>query len=183
MGKFNFIKTDIPEVQIIEPTVFGDDRGYFMETYQMDDFVAAGIDSIEKAYFPRALYAYAYLWREAQQWPEERVKKKLLFTLTSLYQRITKFSEFRFWGGSSNIANYNVPHIINEQNVFRAFERKAKTIYLYFRSEKIFDDSRRRVFTSSACSRRTTAATSRMPSSETSFSLSLNTCASSRGVV
>ena len=38
MGKFNFIKTEIPEVQIIEPTVFGDDRGYFMETYQMDDF-------------------------------------------------------------------------------------------------------------------------------------------------
>ncbi len=31
MSKFNFIKTDIPDVQIIEPTVFGDDRGYFME--------------------------------------------------------------------------------------------------------------------------------------------------------
>ena len=35
MSKFNFVKTDIPEVQIIEPTVFGDDRGYFMETYQI----------------------------------------------------------------------------------------------------------------------------------------------------
>ncbi len=44
MSKFNFIKTDIPEVQIIEPTVFGDDRGYFMETYQIDEFAAAGID-------------------------------------------------------------------------------------------------------------------------------------------
>ena len=44
MGKFNFIKTDIPEVQIIEPTVFGDDRGYFMETYNYNDFAAAGID-------------------------------------------------------------------------------------------------------------------------------------------
>ena len=44
MGKFNFIKPDIPEVQIIEPTVFGDERGYFMETYQIDDFAAAGID-------------------------------------------------------------------------------------------------------------------------------------------
>ena len=38
MSKFNFIKTDIPDVQIIEPTVFGDDRGYFMETYQKDQF-------------------------------------------------------------------------------------------------------------------------------------------------
>ena len=44
MGKFNFVKTDIPGVQIIEPTVFGDDRGYFMETYQIDDFAAAGIN-------------------------------------------------------------------------------------------------------------------------------------------
>lgn len=44
MGKFNFIKTGIEGVTIIEPTVFGDDRGYFMETYQYNDFSAGGID-------------------------------------------------------------------------------------------------------------------------------------------
>jgi dTDP-4-dehydrorhamnose 3,5-epimerase len=44
MGKFNFIKTEIDGVVIIEPTVFGDDRGYFMETYQYNDFKEAGID-------------------------------------------------------------------------------------------------------------------------------------------
>lgn len=44
MAKFNFIKTDLPGVVIIEPTVFGDARGYFMETYQKDEFAAAGID-------------------------------------------------------------------------------------------------------------------------------------------
>lgn len=44
MGKFNFIKTDIEGVIIVEPTAFGDDRGYFMETYQYNDFAAAGID-------------------------------------------------------------------------------------------------------------------------------------------
>lgn len=44
MGKFNFLKTDIDGVFIIEPTAFGDDRGYFMETYQYNDFAAAGID-------------------------------------------------------------------------------------------------------------------------------------------
>lgn len=114
--------------------------------------IAVGIDSVDKAYFTRALYAYAFLWNEAMKWPNEAIRKKLLFTLTSLYQRITKFSEFRFWGGSSNTANYNVPHIINEQNVFRTFERKAKTIYLYFQSEGVFDDRNCRVFTSSACS-------------------------------
>lgn len=113
--------------------------------------IAAGIDSIDKAYFPRALYAYAYLWDEASKWPDKAIRKKLLFTLTSLYQRITKFSEFRFWGGSSNTANYNVPHIINEQNVFRTFERKAKTIYLYFQSEGIFEDNCCYVNVYSAC--------------------------------
>ena len=44
MGKFNFIKTSIDGVVIVEPTAFGDDRGYFMETYQYNDFAAAGID-------------------------------------------------------------------------------------------------------------------------------------------
>ena len=34
----NFIKTEIPEIVIIEPTIFGDDRGYFMETFRQDLF-------------------------------------------------------------------------------------------------------------------------------------------------
>jgi dTDP-4-dehydrorhamnose 3,5-epimerase len=34
-----FIKTEIPDVVIIEPTVHGDDRGYFVETYRHDKFV------------------------------------------------------------------------------------------------------------------------------------------------
>jgi len=32
----NFIKTDIPDVVIIEPTVHGDSRGYFVETFRQD---------------------------------------------------------------------------------------------------------------------------------------------------
>ena len=44
MGKFNFIKTSIEGVTIIEPTVFGDQRGYFMETYSKRDFAEGGID-------------------------------------------------------------------------------------------------------------------------------------------
>ncbi len=44
MNKFTFKKTSINGVYIIEPTVFGDDRGYFMETYQANEFKAAGID-------------------------------------------------------------------------------------------------------------------------------------------
>jgi dTDP-4-dehydrorhamnose 3,5-epimerase len=36
MGKFNFIETGIKDLVIIEPTVFGDNRGYFMETYNSE---------------------------------------------------------------------------------------------------------------------------------------------------
>ena len=45
MGKFNFIKTAIDGMFIIEPTVFGDERGYFLETYHYEEFKAAGIDA------------------------------------------------------------------------------------------------------------------------------------------
>jgi dTDP-4-dehydrorhamnose 3,5-epimerase len=44
MGKFNFEKTEIEGVYIIEPQVFGDNRGYFMETYNLDEFKEAGLN-------------------------------------------------------------------------------------------------------------------------------------------
>ena len=45
-GNFNFIETKIKDLYIIEPKVFGDDRGYFMESYNRNDFVAAGLDMV-----------------------------------------------------------------------------------------------------------------------------------------
>ena len=36
--------TSIPDVLLIEPTVFGDERGFFMETWQRQWFAAIGID-------------------------------------------------------------------------------------------------------------------------------------------
>ena len=41
---FQFEQTRIPGVVIIQPQVFGDSRGYFMETYKKEDYAAAGID-------------------------------------------------------------------------------------------------------------------------------------------
>lgn len=43
MGNYRFTKTDIDGVIIVEPQVFGDARGYFMESYTEKDFVAGGI--------------------------------------------------------------------------------------------------------------------------------------------
>ncbi|WP_304125017.1 dTDP-4-dehydrorhamnose 3,5-epimerase [Methanosphaera cuniculi] len=44
MAKFTFNETSIKGVYVIETQVFGDERGYFMETYQKDIFDEAGID-------------------------------------------------------------------------------------------------------------------------------------------
>ncbi len=46
MGKFKFTETDLKGVFIIEPTVFGDERGYFMETYNYNEFKEAGLDMV-----------------------------------------------------------------------------------------------------------------------------------------
>ena len=35
----NFIKTEIPEVVILEPQIFGDHRGYFCETFRENQFI------------------------------------------------------------------------------------------------------------------------------------------------
>ena len=40
-----FQKTPIADVVLIEPQVFGDARGFFMETWQAEKFAAAGIEA------------------------------------------------------------------------------------------------------------------------------------------
>ncbi|MEG1798442.1 MAG: dTDP-4-dehydrorhamnose 3,5-epimerase family protein, partial [Clostridium sp.] len=44
MSKFNKIETGIKDLIVIEPTVFGDNRGFFMETYSKKDFLEIGIE-------------------------------------------------------------------------------------------------------------------------------------------
>ena len=45
MGKIKVTECNgIKGLKVIEPTVFGDARGYFMETYNYNDFCKAGID-------------------------------------------------------------------------------------------------------------------------------------------
>jgi len=40
----NLVKTEIPGLVIIEPNVHEDERGYFFESYNHNDFVAKGLD-------------------------------------------------------------------------------------------------------------------------------------------
>ena len=44
MGQIKVTTCEIEGLKIIEPTVHGDERGYFMETYNYNDFKEAGID-------------------------------------------------------------------------------------------------------------------------------------------
>ena len=46
MGEIKVTTCDIEGLKIIEPKVFGDNRGYFMETYNYQDFKEAGIDQL-----------------------------------------------------------------------------------------------------------------------------------------
>src|SRR5438093_13028103 len=40
---FRFMPTQVTEVIIVEPRVFPDERGFFMETYKKSDFAVHGI--------------------------------------------------------------------------------------------------------------------------------------------
>lgn len=44
MGKITVENCAIDGLKVITPAVFGDERGYFMETYQYNEFKEAGID-------------------------------------------------------------------------------------------------------------------------------------------
>ena len=44
MSKFKFKRLEIPDVILIEPTVFEDQRGFFLESYNLKEFEAFGIN-------------------------------------------------------------------------------------------------------------------------------------------
>ena len=46
MGKISVETCEIEGLKVITPQVFGDERGYFMETYNYNDFKEAGIDGV-----------------------------------------------------------------------------------------------------------------------------------------
>jgi len=46
MSKITVTKCHIEGLYVIEPSVFGDERGYFMETYNQNDFKEEGLDMV-----------------------------------------------------------------------------------------------------------------------------------------
>ncbi|MCG6860147.1 MAG: dTDP-4-dehydrorhamnose 3,5-epimerase [Chromatiaceae bacterium] len=75
----NVIATEIPGVLILEPRVFGDDRGFFMETYQRDRYLEHGItDGLVQdnlSYSRRGVLRGLHL-----QWPYPQAKLVQVFS-------------------------------------------------------------------------------------------------------
>jgi len=119
----------IQHIEVTPPLAAG-----FVPTTQLPDGVNLcqpkrhGLTSVDRFYTLRNLSAMSHLWREIHRIKDDEIAGFLSFVFTSLYQRVTMLSEFRFWGGSGNTANFNVPYIFNEANVFLTFERKARSI-------------------------------------------------------
>ena len=63
-----------------------------------------GIDTVAKFYTVRNLIACAAIWREVKRIEDPELSSAIGFVFTSLYQRVTRLSEYRFWGGSGNMA-------------------------------------------------------------------------------
>ena len=61
MGKIKVERCDIEGLCVITPTVFKDDRGYFVETYNKNDFAEAGLyrtisQSHQREYFADCIF-------------------------------------------------------------------------------------------------------------------------------
>lgn len=53
-----FVPTRLPEVVLIKPKLYGDSRGYFLESWQQGKFAAAGID----AHFVQDNHSHSSQW-------------------------------------------------------------------------------------------------------------------------
>jgi DNA modification methylase/DNA-binding XRE family transcriptional regulator/ribosomal protein S27E len=123
---------DVERIARIETALFLSE-GYFPKTNLPDGVnlnqpKRHGLTSIDRFYTMRNLSAMSHLWKEINRLEDLQLASSVAFVFTSLYQRVTRLSEFRFWGGSGNTARFNVPFIFNEANVFVTFERKAASI-------------------------------------------------------
>jgi DNA modification methylase len=131
----DFDRSLVSELSCKAPLIYG----YFPNLTLPDGVNLAqprkhGLDSVDKFYTPRALTALSHIWKNVHRVEDAQLAGQLAFVFTSLYRRVTRLSEFRFWGGSGNTARLNIPFIFEESNVFISFARKARTIEDHLRT-------------------------------------------------
>lgn len=74
------IETDLPEVKIIEPDVFGDERGFFMETWQKQRYLEVGIGTEQGFLQDNLSYSKKDVVR-GLHYQYENIQAKLLYVL------------------------------------------------------------------------------------------------------
>ena len=76
----NVIETALPEVKIIEPKVFGDERGFFMETWQHQRYIEAGIGTVKNFVQDNLSYSTKDVLR-GLHYQYENTQAKLVYVL------------------------------------------------------------------------------------------------------
>jgi dTDP-4-dehydrorhamnose 3,5-epimerase len=83
VGKLKITKTNLQDVKIIEPNVFGDNRGFFTEAYSKKDFTDVGID-IEFVQDNHSLSTQAGVLRGLHFQKGKAAQTKLIRTVTGV---------------------------------------------------------------------------------------------------
>ncbi len=76
----NVIETALPEVKIIEPAVFGDERGFFMESWQKQRYAEAGIGATSDFLQDNLSYSKKNVVR-GLHYQYKNIQAKLLYVL------------------------------------------------------------------------------------------------------
>ena len=97
MGQIKVTPCDIDGLYIIEPTVHGDSRGYFMETYNQNDMHEAGLDMVfvqdNQSSSSKGVLRGLHFQKEFPQGKLVRVSKGVYLMLQLIYARIQKHTE------------------------------------------------------------------------------------------
>ena len=89
--------------------------------------VSHGFTHFHHFYTKRSLACLAVLWN-CFRFQDRKITSRLLYSFTSLYQRVTKMAEYRKGGGSGNIPNFYIPSFNWEPNVYEVCKRKLRNI-------------------------------------------------------
>ncbi|BAF58896.1 hypothetical protein PTH_0715 [Pelotomaculum thermopropionicum SI] len=89
--------------------------------------VSHGFTHFHHFYTKRSLACLAVLWN-CFRFRNRKITSRLLYSFTSLYQRVTKMAEYRKGGGSGNIPNFYIPSFNREPNVYEVCKRKLRNI-------------------------------------------------------
>jgi dTDP-4-dehydrorhamnose 3,5-epimerase len=106
-----FHKTPIADVVLIEPQVFGDERGFFLESWQAEKFWAAGIDAkfVQDNHSRSTQWTLRGMHMQIQQAQGKlvRVTSGTVFdVVVDLRRRSTSFG--RWWGTELSDQNHNM---------------------------------------------------------------------------